>query len=54
MKIFGITLFKNLSRMDCRCCGAKLHKPGGWGIAIIGHGFCAECAARILILGGTE
>ena len=41
-------LFPNLRITECRCCGGKLHKPGGYSLYFIGCGFCAECRYEIL------
>jgi len=41
-------LFRNAERVDCRCCHAALHEPGGYGIALIGCGFCSRCSSEIL------
>lgn len=35
-------------REACRCCMAKLHKPGGVGFYPLGMGFCHKCRADIL------
>lgn len=39
---------KNAKRMNCRCCGGDLKKPGGAGLVWLGPGFCERCAAAIL------
>jgi len=32
----------------CRCCEDELDKVGGYGMAILGSGFCRVCRDKIL------
>lgn len=57
--LYGATVFamigflvvsdiQNSKRTACRCCNARLPRPGGVGLMWVGSGFCKRCAAGIL------
>lgn len=34
------------TRKTCRCCGTKIEN-GGYGVALIGSGFCINCYKKL-------
>lgn len=48
LMLMAASLIKNSKRTNCRCCGQRLHKPGGAGLVYLGRGFCRKCVAAIL------
>lgn len=39
---------RNRRRTTCICCGAKLTRPGGVSIFLVGPGFCSPCRDAVL------